>query len=262
MEFEFYALSYTIALFVGMLICLDIGRRIGARRLARDAEGARAGVAAVEGALFGLLGLLLAFTFSGAAARFDSRRQLIVEETNNIGTAYLRLDLLPAAAQPPLREKFRAYVDLRLQAYKKLPDIAAAKAELAKASRLQGEIWRQAVAASRAEGASTAAPVLLLAALNAMIDVTTTRTMAAEIHPPPIIFVMLFAAALATSLLAGYGMAGAKSRSWLHMLGLASVIAAAVYVIIDIEYPRLGLIRVDAFDHALVELRESMNEGK
>jgi hypothetical protein len=258
MEFEIYALSYTVGLFVGMLVCLEIGRRIGVCRLARDAEGARTGVAAVEGALFGLLGLLLAFTFSGATARFDVRRQLIVEETNNIGTAYLRLDLLPPNAQPPLREKFRQYLDARLEVYRKLPDIEAAKAELAKANRLQGEIWRQAEAESRAKGASPAAPVLLLPALNAMIDITTTRTMTTEIHPPTIIFALLFASALATSLLAGYAMAGGKTRSWLHMLGLASVIAVAVYVILDIEYPRLGFIRVDAFDRALVELRDSM----
>jgi len=72
-----------------------------------DPEGARAGAGAVEGSVFGLLGLLIAFTFSGAAFRFDARRQLAVEETNAIGTAYLRLDLLPADKQPALRDSFR-----------------------------------------------------------------------------------------------------------------------------------------------------------
>ena len=83
-----------MALFLGMLV-LEVGWRIGARRLAEDPNGADAGVGAVEGAVFALLGLLIAFTFSEAASRFDTRRQLIVEETNDIGTAYLRLDLLP-----------------------------------------------------------------------------------------------------------------------------------------------------------------------
>jgi hypothetical protein len=69
---------------------------------------------------------------------------------------------------------------------------------------------------------------------------------------------MLFGLALAGALLAGYGMAGGRARSWLHMVGFAAVLAGAVYVIIDLEYPRLGLIRVDAFDKALVELRDSM----
>jgi Na+-driven multidrug efflux pump len=249
--------GFALALFFGMLILLEIGRRIGSRRIAKDPEGARAGAGAVEGAVFGLLGLLIAFTFSGAALRFDTRRQLIVEETNDIGTAYLRLDLLSADAQAPLRENFRRYLDSRLEIYRKLPDLTAAKAELVNTTRLQGEIWRQAVAASHAQGSLPAAPMLLLPALNAMFDISTTRVMAAQIHPPVIIFLMLFGLALASALLAGYAM-GAKSRNWLHMVGFAAITAFAIYVILDMEYPRLGLIRVDTFDQALVDLRNSM----
>ena len=258
MDHGIYVLLFALGLFLGMLVLLEVGRRIGARRLAEDPTGAEAGVGSVEGAVFALLGLLIAFTFAGAASRFDTRRQLIIEETNDIGTAYLRLDLLPVDAQPALREKFRAYVDTRLEIYRKIPDMAAAKEEMAKANRLQLEIWRQSVAASRAQGAAAAAPMLLLPALNAMIDITTTRTMAAQIHPPVVIFALLFGLALASSLLVGYGMASSKARNWLHMLGLAFVMAVSVYVILDIEYPRLGFIRVDSFDQALVELRESM----
>jgi hypothetical protein len=259
MKHEFTVLLFTFGLFLGMLLFLEIGRRIAIRRMKEDTGNAGEGVGAVDGAVFALLGLLLAFTFSGASSRFDTRRQLIVEETNDIGTAYLRLDLLPVALQPPLRDSFRRYLDARIDVYRKLPDIATAKESLAKANELQGQIWRQAVAASRAEGAPAAAAILLLPALNAMIEITTTRTMATQMHPPVVVFVMLFGLALAASLLAGYGMTGSKVRSWFHMLGFALVMATAVYVILDIEYPRLGLIRVDAFDQALVDLRQSMN---
>jgi hypothetical protein len=143
--------------------------------------------------------------------------------------------------------------------YRKLPDIAGAKESMTKADELQRQIWHQAVVASRSEGAPPSAPILLLPALNAMIDITTTRTMATQMHPPAVVFVMLFGLALAASLLAGFGMTGSKVRSWFHMLGFALAMAIAVYVILDVEYPRLGLIRVDAFDQALVDLRESMN---
>jgi len=94
--------------------------------------------------------------------------------------------------------------------------------------------------------------------LNQMIDITTTRTMATQMHPPVVIFVLLFGLALASALLAGYGMAGGKSRNWIHMLGFAAVMAVATNVTLDIEYPRLGLIRVDAFDQVLVDVRDSM----
>ncbi|NOT56572.1 MAG: DUF4239 domain-containing protein [Deltaproteobacteria bacterium] len=257
MSYALYATLMSFGLLIGMLSLLEIGRRIGIQRKATG-NYEEVGTGTVETAVFGLLGLLIAFTFSGAASRFDTRRQFIIEEVNDIGTAYLRLDLLPIDTQPALREHFRRYVEARLEGYQKLPDMAAAKTALAKATQLQGEIWRQAVSASRAPNASPAAPMLLLPPLNTMIDITTTRTLTAQMHPPPAIFALLFGLALVASLFAGYGMAGDTSRSWLHMLGFALVMAVSVYVIIDLEFPRLGFIRVDAFDQALVELRASM----
>jgi hypothetical protein len=258
MNYTLFGFLLAGSLFFGMLIVIEVGRRIGVRRLTEDPEGARAGFGTIEGAVFALLGLLLAFTVSGAGVRLDARRHLLVEETNAIGTAYLRLDILPSAAQPALRENFRRYVDARLEVYRKKADIAEAKDELARAAKLQGEIWRQAVSSVRADGAPPQAPMVLLPALNAMIDITTTRTIAAQMHPPMIIFVMLFALALVSALLSGYAMAGKKSRSWLHILCFALAITVTVYVILDLEYPRVGLIRENAFDQALVELRETM----
>ncbi|HEV7735592.1 MAG TPA: DUF4239 domain-containing protein [Candidatus Binatia bacterium] len=251
------AWSFSLALFVGMLISLEIGWRIGRWRRARDPEGATAGIAAVDGAVFGLLGLLLAFSFSGAATRFDARRELIVQEVNAIGTAWLRLDLLSASAQTQLRDQFRAYLDSRIKTYDMFPNIAAAETEYARSVTIQQSIWTNAVAASSAEGSP--ATMLLLPALNDMFDVTTTRTAAMRMHPPPVIFAMLFALALASAMLAGYGMAGAISRSWLHVLGFVLAMAAAVYVILDVEFPRLGLIRISTFDQYLRNLRASFH---
>jgi hypothetical protein len=244
-------------LFLGMMAFMEVGRRIGLRRLAKDPEGARSGVGAIEGAIFGLLGLLLAFSFSGGAGRFDSRRHLIVEEANAIGTAYLRLNLLSPNNRAPLQDLFRQYVDARLEAYRKLPDLQAVIEGLGKAEALQNQIWNQAISATRDDGYQPAA-ILLLPALNQMIDITTTRTMAARTHPPTIVFVMLGFLMLLGSLLAGVPMAGGKTRSWVHILGFAAILAITFFVIIDLEYPRLGLIRVDDFDQALVELRQTM----
>src|SRR5580698_4811372 len=103
-----------ISLFTIMLALMEMGRRIGIRRRKWDTTSANAGLSTIDGAVFGLMGLLIAFTFSGAASRFDTRRQLIGQEANAIGTAYLRIDLLPATAQPTLRDDFRNYVDARL----------------------------------------------------------------------------------------------------------------------------------------------------
>lgn len=246
------------ALFVGILLLLALGRRIGTRNLKEEGEVSSKGLGALEGAIFALLGLVLAFTFSGALARFDSRRQLVVEEANAIGTAWLRIDLLPEPARGPMRDLFRSYLDLRIETYLKVPDMAAVEAELSRTADLQEEIWKQAAPAAQESG-SPAAPMLLLPALNAMFDITTTRTEAARIHPPSVVFVLLGVLALACALFAGFDMAIRRRLNPLHSLAFALVLSVTVYVIVDLEYPRIGLIQVTDSDEVLRELRESMN---
>ena len=127
--------------------------------------------------------------------------------------------------------------------------------ELARANALQLQIWEEAISATRAKGAANGASMLLLPALNEMIDITTTLTLATEMHPPVVIFSMLAVLALASALLAGYSMAGSHSPSWLHMISFAAVTALAVYVIIDLGYPRLGMICEHTFDDTWIEVR-------
>jgi hypothetical protein len=239
-----------------MLVLLETGRRLAIRRGLEDSEEQRLGT--IEGAVFALFGLLVAFTFSGAASRFNDKRMLIAEEANAIGTAYLRLRLLPQEAQPGLQELFRHYVDSRLECYRKMPDMGAAQLEMAKSQKLQEEIWTKAVVATRDPSSHPDAGKLLLPALNTMIDITTTRTMALQMHPPRIIYALLFGLGLICSLLAGYRMASGQNRSWLHILGFALITVIVVYVILDVEYPRAGLIRLEAGDQFLVTVRESM----
>ena len=256
MNFTALVLGIAVGLLFATLAMLEAGHRWG-RRVA--AKGIEAEGGAVEGAVFALLGLLIAFTFSGAISRFDSRRELVAQETNAIGTAWLRIGLVPEREQPRLKELFRLYLDSRLATYRKISDSRRPDAELAETARLQNEIWKTAVAACRS--ADTMTPcLLLLPALNEMIDITTTRAMAARIHPPFVVFLMLGILALTSALVGGYSMAAAgRTHSLFYRIAFATVIAATVYVIIDIEYPRVGLIRVDSADSILYDLRQTMN---
>ena len=90
-----------------------------------------------------------------------------------------------------------------------------------------------------------------------MIDLTPTRTMAGQTHPPLVVFGMLVVSALVSSVLAGDAMSAAKERSWLHMLSFALATGFVMYVILDLEYPRLGLIQVSEFDRVLEAVRAS-----
>src|ERR1043165_5018975 len=112
-----------VAMFLGILVALRLGRWIGRRSIARHGAAGLSNVSSLETAVFALLGLLIAFTFSGALTRFDARRAQAVDEANAIGTAWLRVDLLPAAAQPRMRELMRSYVDARIATYGRLPDL-------------------------------------------------------------------------------------------------------------------------------------------
>lgn len=253
-----FGAGIAFALFPGILLFLEIGRRLGRRALRLHGDSGITSIGSPETAVFALLGLLIAFTFSGALTRFDVRRAQVVDEANAIGSAYLRIDLLPASAQPRLREALRDYVDARIATYRKLPDIDAARREVARSQALQSDIWSQAVAAVRMPESRMGAEILLIPALNQMFDIMTVRVVATQMHPPLIVYGMLVALGLAAALLAGYQAAGQKSHDWIHQVGFAVIVAVTLYVILDIEYPRLGWIRLDAIDEVLVNVRASM----
>lgn len=245
-----------VLLFLGLIVLQEVGRRIGMRRAQRDPEGAHVGVGSVESAIFGLMGLMIGFTFFGAYQRFDQRRDLVVEETNRIRTAYLRLDFIPKERQPEMRQLFRQYVGARIEYYKSLTNEADAY-EAMEAKELQNRVWQDAVSAAALPGAHPSAG-MLFSALNDMNAITTTRRLAMQKHPPMIVFMMLIGISLAGALMAGYQMARSKQRNWLHIVGFAAVTAVVIYVILDMEYPRMGMIRMTAFDQAMVDLRNSM----
>ena len=244
-------------LFLGVLGMQVAGHRYGLRRSDADSIGSSEGTAAVEATLFAILGLLVAFTFSGADTRLDARRKLIIEETNAVGTAYLRLDLLRAEDEPILQDEMRRYVDSRLAYYEQLFNFRAAKVERARSDQLQQKIWNDAVAASARAGDSRAA-LLVLQSLNAMFDVATERYAALRTHVPLGIFVLLIVMALACSFFAGIGMSKRRHPSYLHMVIFAGVMAVSAYVILNLEFPRAGFGHLHALDAFLREQRAAM----
>jgi hypothetical protein len=100
---------------------------------------------------------------------------------------------------------------------------------------------------------------LVAGSLNEMIDITTTRLIALQTHPPLLIYVTLVLLALGSSIVAGFGMGDAGKRPWLHTLVYAAALTITIYTIIDLEFPRVGIIRVDRYDRALLDQRNSMN---
>jgi hypothetical protein len=253
---QYVNLEFAAGLFLGMMVLQEVGFRVG--RAVRASERSRAGAGLLEAAVFALLGLLLAFQFAEAGSRLDYERRLVVEEANAITTAYLRLNLLAPDQQPALRDLFRHYTDARIRIWQETPDMQAVEAEAAVARKLQAEIWSGTVAGS-SPSSSLVPALLLLPAVNQMIDATTRRDVAAQTDAPVPIFLLLFSVALLSALFSGFAISAANRRDWFHTLTFAAVVAITMFVILDLEYPGVGLIRVGAADQALIQARQAMD---
>jgi hypothetical protein len=242
---------------VGILLCMELGVRWGGRK--RLPTGEVRGFGPLEAGVFSLLGLLVAFTFGDAMTRWEMRRQLMVQEANAIGTAYLRLDLLQADDRRGLQRQFRRYVDARLDLYAALHGEEDPVDQRRLVAQLQDSIWTAAAKARHCEETNTA-DLMMVPALNQMIDLTTTRDAVTRAHPPTIIYLLLFAVSLIAALIAGYGIGMHTRRSIPHMAAYALVTAISMWVILELEFPRRGLIRLDPTDQLLHEVRARMDQ--
>jgi hypothetical protein len=219
--------AFAFLLFPAMILLLELGRW---QRRRRESEGN----STIEGAIFALFGLLL------------------TEEVNDIGTAFLRLDLLPPQMQPELRQLFRDYTNSRLHLFE-----GAGQEISPETAQLQRAIWQRATAASSSPGANSDATKLLLPAINDMIDITSTRQNAFYMHPPAVVYWLLFIFSGGSALMAGYSMKPGP-HDWVHSVALAVAVTLTVYTILDVEYPQRGLIRLSDRDRTLISLRDSM----
>jgi hypothetical protein len=257
MIFLFFSVAIA-ALFVGSLIDLGLQYR---KRNGTEGTG---GMATVEVAIFGLMGLLLAFTISGGLQRFDDRRQLVIQEATASTTAYDRLSLFGGDDARRLQSSLKEYVRARIDLYRMAHDfLLLQRAEdfsdrqEKKVHDLKNELWDAAVAACPQPNYRPAC-ALSLPALNSLFEVDRLRAGAAEKHPPQVIYFMLFGLGLGCSLLAGFGMAGSVRPSWIHMVLFAGTLTVSLYIVTDMEYPRLGFIRIESFDHFLADAYDQM----
>lgn len=248
----------TLSFFLVLLAAIQVGRGIGKKRRPENENG-RAGTSSIEALVFALLGLLIAFTFSGAAQRLADRRNLIVQEVNAMGTAWLRIDLLAPADQPAMRDEFRKYVDARIDYYRHITDSARRQSIANRAADEQNLVWRMAMSAK--DHAQPPLAASFIAAVNDMLDASTTLTVAQSVHPPLAIHLFLGVLAVMCGFLVGLNLAHEGTAGVFHQIVYALVVTTALYIIIDFEYPRVGTIRIDGVDTLLFSLRHSMGDA-
>lgn len=235
-------------------IALECGYRLGRRRRARAPDEKEAAVGAMVGAILGLLAFMLAFTFGLAAARFEARRQVVLEEANAIGTTYLRAKLLPEPYRSEIAELLREYVATRLRGAEK-GKLAEA---IAKSEQLHGQLWAQAVAAAeRTAGSITTG--LFLQSLNELIDLHATRVMAAVRSRIPLsIWCLLGALVLFGMASIGYQAGLTATQRSPAMLLLILAFAGVLLLIVDLDRAHEGSLRVS--QAAMADVQRAMEQ--
>ena len=240
-----------LAILLLVLLSVEGGYRLGKYRRSRSEQEKEAPVGAMVGATLGLLAFMLAFTFGLAAARFDTRRQVLLDEANAIGTTYLRAGMLPDRRED-IRALLRDYVDTRLEAVR-----SGKVAEgIRRSEHLQDQLWAQAVAVGENNPTSIVVG-LFVQSLNEVIDLHAKRVTAGlRNRIPGAIWVALFAVAVLSLAAMGYhaGLAG-TSRS-LADLAVAFTFSAVIGLIADLDRPQEGVLKVS--QQALIDLRQSM----
>ncbi len=238
-----------IGLFALLLLALEFGFRAGRRASAEADPRASGQVGAIQGAMLGLLGLLLGFSFAAAGSRFLEKQDLIVTEANAIGTAYLRADLLDEPHRSDLRTALKEYTEYRIEVSEQLRKYVPADAQ-AKFERQHGQIWSPAIA-----GVLAKLPVMhgVLPPVNEVIDLHTVRLAAGRKHLPLPVMSLLIACSVLAMCVIGYGSGiGGRRRAPLTV-SLALLIAAALWITIDLDHPRAGLLQLS--DAPLRELK-------
>jgi hypothetical protein len=236
-----------------MLACSEIGFRVGYKARDRFDEAIRSRTTIFESALLGVLGLLMAFTISMAVTRFETRRQLVIDEANAIYTTWLRSKVIPAPGDAEFAALLRQYVDARA-AYAsrtKLDELPKIRAQDA---RLQSELWSRAVAFAVKDRSVNAS--LLLQSLNQSIDLEATRWAFFWGHvPQSVIYLNALIAMLAAALL-GYGFGLIGKRHLVSIVLLAASISGVLSVTIDLDRPWQGFIKVS--QEPMLDLQHQM----
>lgn len=235
---------FWLALGVTNYICITAGSLIRRRfALARGGPEERAlGVA--HGAIFVLTGLILGFSFSYAAARYDARRALVVEEANAIGATYLRAANLPDAAAGRFRTILRDYARARLDVYSNLADSRTSQTMDRRSLALQDNLWSLLVTAERDDTRNV--PLSLLTqALNHMIDVHAEQSAALKTHLPIAMLALVLVVSVLSAMLVGVHFERMRGLQTFLGLVVALMLATVVTGIVDLDRPQLGLVRVN-----------------
>ncbi len=238
----FHPVYFTFLTFIVIVICCYFGYRRRLYRL-KSLTDQDVDIGTVSAAVLGLLALMLSFTFNIAFSRFDARRQVIIDEANEIGTAILRTSLYPDSIGKLMNAEFKNYIDARIAYYDAGTDPEKLKQALGESGKHSDNIWKMVVAQSQDPG-SLVRSNQMIPAMNDLIDIVTVREKLRTAYIPDVILIILFFLIMICSFLIGFT---TKVRQTLPVIavGFALIISVTVFLILDLVQSYVGFITQD-----------------
>jgi len=237
---------------IASLVVYEIGYRFGRWWQTRTPQEVEGPTGMLVGSLLALMAFMLAITMGMASDRFDTRRGVVLQEANSIGTTYLRAGYLPEPASTQTRELLGEYVPLRIID----PDSDDIPARLKRAAEINEELWLIAEDLARATPDSDVLTIYI-ESLNETIDVNETRIIAGLFaRVPETVLVLLFIGSVLTLGMVGYGAGLTRRRSPLTAIVLIVVLGAVITLIVDLDRPSGGFLETS--QQPLIDLQQSI----
>ncbi len=243
-----------LTVFLSTMVMTWLGYRLGTY-LNKVSAFAKKDSGVIASGLFGLLAFLLGFTFSMSSARLEKSRAIIAEEANCIGTAILRCDLYGQPDRTSLRTDFRDYLEARISYYSKGADPEQIAISNAAADAAGKKLWDKVSTLSQ-DPKLFVASAQMIPAMNKMFDIVTTRNVNSQSMVPDQILYMLFILTIFNGFVVGLTTNIFTVKSWVVMTINALLTAMVIYIILDLDRPKSGLITTKASDKAMTDLRE------
>ena len=241
----FSSVSIAVSLFALMILCNEIGFRMGRYVQEHTDAEIKTLTGSIQASILGLLALLLGFTFSMAMQRYDGRSMAVIEEANDIGTALLRVQLLPGEYQAQTYQLMTEYLTLRVEVGRiDITRYSERQQHNQQIAELQHQLWSVGIAATNADPRAVTTGAFTKS-LNDMIDIQGTRNALLQMHVPEAVMLLLFLVFISAGGIIGYS-AGLSGKRILAPVVLVSLlITLIVFIIIDLDRPKRGLIMVD-----------------
>ncbi len=243
-------------LFLGCIGMVGLGKFVHRKFFSMDAQESRGGVNSLLGALFGLWGFMLAFTFSQSSTRFDNVRNIMVDEANMIRNTMLRVQTFPDSIQSGLRPDMQQYLEAQINYYKYAADFEQFAAAKKSTEEAKMKLWKKTIEASHVPNMGITS-ANMLASLTGMYDVASKRDALLLSDVPELVVYMLFFLALFISFIGGFTTpANIKPKEWLVIVGFLLLASIIIYITFDLARPLRGFIKPTIGIERLAELRK------